>query len=935
MDADRWARVEALFTAASELPPADREAFLRDRTADDSLRDDVRSLLAHLGGADAAPAADFEQAVGGAARAWADETPRLTASRLVGTRLGAYEITAIAGQGGMGAVYRARRADGEFEQTVAIKVVRQGLDSPAALERFRRERQILARLQHPHIARLVDGGTVADDAGHEQPYVVMEFVDGQPITEYCESRDLSVADRLQLFLRVCGAVQYAHQQLVVHRDLKPSNILVTAEGHPKLLDFGVAKLLEADADAPPLTRTAAPLLTPEYAAPEQIRAEPITAATDVYALGAVLYELVTGRKAQHFDTLSTSELLRVVCDVDPPKPSAALAARPPATAGKLRRQIRGDLDTIVLKALRKEPPRRYASVEAFAEDVRRYLDGWPIQARADTFSYRAATFVRRNRIVVSAAALVVASLVIGLLAATRAARARAVEAARAERRFQDVRALAGKMLFDFDRAIADVPGTVAARQLLVETATRYLDRLAAEAHDDRDLRFEVAVGYTKVGDVQGALGAANAGQSGSALDSYRKALAILEPLAAHGLDERLAMLTAQCHLRRGEILGVQGSRAAAFDEFRLALRDAEAGLARQPSSGDLAAVVLSTDNRWGDLLLQTGDVAAAAARFERSVAAWANQPAGGAFSMARTTTTARLAVARRELADLDGALALFRECERAAARELEARLRTGGSSTLLQSVVALLRTDIGITLAGGEGPNLGDTERGVALLRDAVRGVGALSDADPRNSNARRDLIDITASYGAAAADAEPATAAAALSRALADADALLRERPGDRDVRQLRARVRSALAPALSRAGRSSDGAAHAEAAAADLEALVDRDPENVELRDTLVLTRLRWAAADRDRAAAERQLQQAVAAADALVRATPDRPHARFLRATAQERLADRLGAGGGAEDARRLHDAARAEWTEWVRRGWAVSYARGRLRRLADGQ
>jgi serine/threonine-protein kinase len=309
-------------------------------------------------------------------------------------RVGPYLIVRELARGGMGAVYLAERADGQFEHRVALKLIKRGMDSDEINRRFLAERQILARLNHPHIARFYDGGMTADG----EPWFAMEYVDGLPLTRHCTERRLDLAARLRLFRDVCDAVRYAHQSLVVHRDLKPGNILVTAAGEVKLLDFGIAKLLEVtDGSGVPETRTELRAFTPEYAAPEQIRGEPVTTATDVYALGGVLYELLTGRRACRLERMTPAEIERVICTVEPPAPG-----------------VSGDLDTIALKALQKDPARRYPSAEALLDDLRRQAQGRPVLARPDSRGYRTLKFVQRHRVGVTAAGLVLLALVAGL-----------------------------------------------------------------------------------------------------------------------------------------------------------------------------------------------------------------------------------------------------------------------------------------------------------------------------------------------------------------------------------------------------------------------------------------------------------------------------------------------------------------------------------------
>jgi serine/threonine protein kinase len=517
----RLSQVRALFDAAVEKPVEDRRAFLDEAAgADVSLRDEVLALLAD------------EEAAKGFLSGAAVLPPSLAATTetsipsLSGRQIGAYHVLDEIGRGGMGAVYRAVRADDAFQKTVALKLVSGGTASDSVRKRFRRERQILARLQHPHIATIFDGGTTEEG----QPYLVMEYVEGERIDKYCAEREVATRGRLEMFRQVCGAVHYAHQNLVVHRDLKPDNILVTSEGTPKLLDFGIAKLLAAgvEPDEAP-TMTMLPLMTPEYASPEQVRGEVVTTASDVYSLGVVLYELLTGRRPYVVRTESLEEIVRAVCLTEPQAPSAiartlsaAGTTRPPVAASELR----GDLDTIVLKALRKEPLRRYLSAQELAEDIRRHLEGLPLMARADSTAYRVGKFVRRHRVSVAGAALLALSLIGGIVMTVREARIAEAQRARAERRFADVRKLANSFMFDIHDEIRDLPGSMRARERLVATAREYLDSLAQEAHDDAGLQRELAGAYERLGDVQGGGFAGNVGDTKSALVSYHQAVAI-------------------------------------------------------------------------------------------------------------------------------------------------------------------------------------------------------------------------------------------------------------------------------------------------------------------------------------------------------------------------------------------------------------------------
>ena len=552
-----WSAVKEILSGALGCPPAERSTFLDNACqGDPDLRRRVEALVEAAGkswGLLEVPAAASSSLL---------SSDRAPAS---GDRIGAYEIQREIGHGGMGIVYLARRADAEFQRSVAIKIARAGLSGDFE-RRFRAERQIVANLDHPHIARLLDGGATPDG----RPYLVMEYVEGQPLTQWCDAQALGTRERLEIFLDVCAAVQYAHQHLVVHRDLKPGNILVTREGGVKLLDFGIAKLIDPDVSdgAAERTGTLMRLLTPDYASPEQVRGAPISTASDVYALGVVLFELLAGKKPYELAGASPPEMLWIVCEREPPKPSAA--AKPDRSG-----ELEGDLDTIVLTALRKEPGRRFASAAALAQDIRRHLSGLPVEARVDSLGYRAGKFVRRHRAAVAAAAFIALALAGGLaVAMLEARRARAAEA-RAERRFNDVRQLANSVVFELHDQIRDLPGSTPARQVLVRRATEYLDRLAKEKGDDRSLIRELAAAYGRVADVQGNPYQANLGDLQGSASSYRKALDLLVPLTAKSdaLDEDHEAL-AGLYLRSGGVQLALGrpDRAVAQTGHGVALR---------------------------------------------------------------------------------------------------------------------------------------------------------------------------------------------------------------------------------------------------------------------------------------------------------------------------------------------------------------------------
>src|SRR5262245_7815727 len=407
MKADRWSQIEGLFLQAVEIAPEERDRFLDNvYQGDESLRQEINSLLACD-----VPQTPLVKGSFMSANPGPSDSASVAVVDMVGRRIGPYRFVRLLGRGGMGSVHLAVRDDAQFQKEVAIKLLKRGMDTDFMLQRFRQERQILASLEHPFIAHLLDGG--ATDEG--LPYFVMEYVDGLPITRYCAEQNLDLSERLRLFQLVCEAVQYAHQQLVIHRDLKPRNVLITPERIPKLLDFGIAKLIntERPAEMATITGREQRMLTPDYASPEQFLGQRISTSSDVYSLGAVLYELLTGERPHHLDFESLAAMEKAICEEEPEKPSLAVRRgiqHSPRIRKQQSRQLSGDLDNIVLTALRKEPQRRYPSVSDFSEDIRRHMEGLPVTAREDKLAYRVGKFVRRHKLAVTAALLVIASL---------------------------------------------------------------------------------------------------------------------------------------------------------------------------------------------------------------------------------------------------------------------------------------------------------------------------------------------------------------------------------------------------------------------------------------------------------------------------------------------------------------------------------------------
>ncbi|MDX2180997.1 MAG: protein kinase [Bryobacteraceae bacterium] len=677
-----------------------------------------------------------------------------------GERLGPYRLEEKVGQGGMGTVYKGVRVDGAFSKTVAVKVVAAGDRlSIAAGERFLAERQMLARLEHPCIARLLDGGRTDNGL----LYLVMEYVEGIPITEYCSRNSLPVNRRLELFRKLCGAVSYAHRNLVVHRDIKPANILVNNEGTPYLLDFGIAKLLEPTQDAY-TTQLGHRPMTPQYASPEQISGEPVTVASDVYALGLLLYEILSGSRPYELGGLSLDEQIRVVREANP-------AALRPGTGVKIPR----DLEAIVLQAIRKEPDRRYLSAEALADDVDRFLNGRPVKAAADSLGYRFGKFARRNRFPLAIGALAGLFLIAGVFGTvtqaqiaeaerrkaekeaaaaiqerTRAeslARREAEERERAERsareanlqrqeaqeqqqladsRFQDVRGLATAFLFDFDEAIANVAGAEKGRDLVVTKGVEYLEKLSRDSNRDQTLQQELAAGYERLGDILGNLYLSNQGQYQRARMLYERALSMRERLAKTRPNEpgRIIALAAT-HAKLADSLIAVGELKPGIREHETALQ-----LLKLVDETRAHGLKQNSHSRLCTLLIPANDLVGAEAHCRAALEPTASKetekppPTARAALAAAHSNFAILLRARRQFAEAEPILA------QAAAQFSELRAEFPRNSNYAKNAAgayALLGTtqnELGNREAGVE-----SQLKGISIIRELLK----ISPEDVRN----------------------------------------------------------------------------------------------------------------------------------------------------------------------------------------------------------
>ena len=791
MTADRWQQINVIFQKAMEIATEDRTRYLHYVCGDDTeLHSEVMALLA------AETAATFLDAPPAVRSA-----PKRSAEDLLGHRIGAYRVTRLLGRGGMGEVYEAVRDDEQFDQKVALKIVRHEMNVEFVRQRFLSERQILASLRHPNVAHLLDGGTTTDGLS----YFVMEYIEGEPITDYCRSHKLPLVEKVQLFRQVCAAVQHAHQKLVVHRDLKPNNILVTKDGTVKLLDFGIAKVLDPalqrrDAlDTAPDVR----LMTPDYASPEQVRGLAITTASDIYSLGAVFYELLTEMRPHKFSTLSPLEIERVVCETEVLKPSE-VADRMKTTGRKLFAALRtqpssrlhGDLDNIVLMAMRKEPERRYQSVEQFSEDLQRYLEGRPIIARADTIRYRTGKFLRRNRLPVTATAVVFLSLVTGLAVATYQAR-------RAERRFQQVRKLAHAYLFDVNAELQSLPGSTKAREIVVKTALEYLDSLAQEAGNDTALQLELAQAYDRVGNVQGNPYDQNRGDSAAALRSFEKAQTIYQRLLARD-KENPELLKGLTYLqpRLATLYSSLGRGAEAEDAARATIQLVEKMRAAKIEVEPW--IVAASYHRQGDLARRGGDFATALAHQRRGVAfvmSWiAEHPERNAHTMEITAYT-RLAMALREKGDLEEALEVAQRALRLSQEDFERNPSNATRRTLLAR-----HQNVARVLGDPDELNLGQPAEAIAHYRKALEIARELSIQDSQNAQDKREVAMAALFLAMMLRDSKPAEAASLYQQSVWLAESLCQTAPDDVEFRQTLALANRGLAYTNWRLGKAQE---------------------------------------------------------------------------------------------------------------------------------
>ena len=857
--------VRRAFSEIMDFDPGKREAYFLARQIPREIRVEVEQLLRFD-----ADGSDLQGLV-------ADSITDLLEGLPLDDRCGPFRLLRLIGSGGMGSVYLAERADGEVEHRAAVKLLHVSANSSAFMERFLRERQILARLDHPSIARLLDAGRTA--AG--QPYLAMDYVDGDPVDQY--AKNLDWREKVRLFLVICDAVSYAHRSLIVHRDLKPSNILVDAAGRPKLLDFGIAKILDSD---PAAEHTAAGLMpmTPQYASPEQVTGEPITTASDVYSLGVVLYKMLTGRLPYDVTTLNPAAVARTVCETQPAAP-----------------QVTADLDDILMMALRKEPARRYLSVQHLADDLNRALSDRPVLARPDTIVYRATKFVRRNRLSMAVAA-------VGVLAVASAALVAIGEERVAQRRFQDVRTLAHTFVFELDDQIANIAGTTKARETIVKTGLAYLDNLAKNASGDVTLQDEIAQGYMKIATVQGVPGQPNLGRTSDALVSYEKAGAIFEAIAV--ADAVYLPELAEYYNRRAFLILRTGGMGKAREDSKLAIDTFARARAIRPLTGAMEQNYAFSFCVLADIEEDSGH--------DREAWSEASRCADSARALLKKTRTRalirmvaqadeRIGTAAQNVGRLTEGLRALAEQESLLNELLGAEPR---SPFLHRSRAVLYQIRSSIYL-DDEHPNLGDAPSALQSARMYLAAAEEMRQSDPNNKGAQYSRAVATFRVAFALAESDPDTAILMTRESVRTIDALIAsDRKNTVAIRGRFSALRH-LSTAQFKAGRFSDARVSAETA--------------------LTSQRPRAEAESGPDLAERRRLVEILLLQSRIEAATGNFTDSQRLLKEARERLLP-FATTGELNNLMTLADTERAQGAAWARQGKA-SDARASYQRVAD--
>ncbi|MHC4416238.1 MAG: protein kinase domain-containing protein [Planctomycetota bacterium] len=962
---ESYKRAKELFLSVCDLGPDERDAAIGSACGDDAeLRGEVESLLDHYDETretSVIPSGEMSRASVDRDEATPD-------------RIGSYRVLRELSRGGMGVIYLGE--DERFHRRVAIKVVKRGMDTEAVLHRFELERRLLAALNHQGISRLYDGGETPDGL----PYFVMEYVEGRPLDQFCDTHCLTIAERLQLFASVCDAVHYAHQNLVVHRDLKPGNILVTEEGVPKLLDFGIAKLLNPELSlmGRELTSPGTRVMTPEYASPEQVRGEPITTGSDVYSLGVLLYQLVSGHRPYRLRRRVRAEIERAICEDEPERPSTAVSRVDEAEEDELttadsthsitpesvsrvrggrperiRKRLAGDIDNIVLMAMRKAPQRRYASAGQLAEDIRRHLGGMPVVARPDTISYRFSKFVRRHRAGVAAAAFIALSLIGGIsgtswqaqVTATQRDRAN-VEREIAERRLELVQALARTFMFDFHDSIQKLEGSIPAREMLVTTALKTLDDLSQEVGENPILKRDLASAYERVGDIRGGIRNPSLGDTDGALESYRAALELREAalFAAAPDDAKARDEVAKSHTKVGDMLTNSGDVAGALAAYREALATRQRLLVADPGSVETRRDLAIALGNVGATLIETADIAGAKENYDRSLAlrkeVAAAEPGNRKYQRDLSVGHIRVGGLLERTGDYENAVDQYREAVKLRGRILRAEPESGRATRdLAIAHYMVAHAYLGIPRADLAGDHLdhflsvsakrvadspndarairdlalaheivgrayaltGDSARALEQYRAFQSVIMPLSASDPTNTQFRgligrsyERLGDLAAADGEVDVAIDDYRQALEVFVALADAD------PEDVPRATDRARLLARLGAALAETRDRGEAQRRLEAALDLYESLFAAQPQIAAVRDGLATTLVELSSLMADLADGERAERYAQEAQSIAGRPTPAMLRA---RAEALHLTGDDAGAAEAATEALRM--------------------------------
>jgi serine/threonine protein kinase len=732
MKTDRWSLIEEIFQGALEQPPAERKQYVEKACENDKeLLPEIESLLESDN--------DAESVLRSLIADDLKEVAQTSNLSEIGLQLGPYHLVRELDSGGMGVVYLAVRSDDHYFQVVAIKMIRKGHDSPELVHRFRLERQILATLNHPYIGTILDGGETRDG----RPFIVMEYVEGQPITLASKSRGLSIRQRIELFRSVCSAVHYAHQKLIIHRDIKPSNVMVTPEGIVKLIDFGISKPPAPDLvlnDGSP-TATSLRRMTPDYASPEQIQGKEPTAATDIYSLGVLLSELLTGSRPYTLSNLSAVAVDRVVSEQSGKKPSAA-----PGISRAARKELSGDLDRIVLQAMDHDPSQRYLSVQHLDEDLLRYLTGKPISARKATPAYVLGKFVQRHRVAVLTACTIAIALSCLVLLYLRQSRA-------VDHRVKEVRTLADSAISDMTDKLQHSSASTETQAALFQSALSYLGELRKTSGNDPRLLLELSKAYVRVGDLEGSPLVANLGKSGTAVASYREALRTAIEAHAHMPGDESTQAVIETYQRLGGIEIFLGNLRESNDNYQQALTWARNFWQQKPDEPIRKRLLATSYAGIGDVSLSDLNPDKALENYSMAFQVFGNSPDGVedhdrmliGFYLGRASTL-------NELGKQSDAL----ENNRKAVAVAEALAQRFPASPQARRAPFLAYEDLILPLAGRDALNISDSSQAQVYARKALAIAQMLVGIDSKNAQAQFDLALAYTSMGDAFRQSNP-----------------------------------------------------------------------------------------------------------------------------------------------------------------------------------